>query len=109
MIRELKSLFSTKGQFKCRHNWKIERDYLEHKDGYKPTILKCEKCGVVLTAHEAAEIELWKNTTGFQRWIAIVALLLSTVSLSVVFLNTFLQNAQNDSPLNISQTVSMPE
>lgn len=50
------------------------------------SILKCKKCGLVLTAHEAAEIELWKNTVGIQKWLSIGAVLIALTSLLITFL-----------------------
>jgi hypothetical protein len=73
-------------KFKCKHDWDFARDFLEIRGVEKSSILQCKKCRIVLTANEAAEIELWKNTVGIQRWLSIGAFLIALASLVVAFL-----------------------
>lgn len=96
MIRlSLSSLLSkfkkvTTDRFDCKHKWRIVSDYRERTGtGALPSVLNCKKCGVNLSAHEAAEIALWKNTIGVQKWISIGSFVISVGALivSIVVLN----------------------
>ena len=73
-------------KFKCKHDWEIERDYFEKQGKDMPCLLKCKKCRVVMSANEAAEMELWKHTTGILKWLSIGAFLISIASLVVSFI-----------------------
>lgn len=75
-------------RFDCKHKWVVVRDYFHsQKIGELSCLLKCTKCNVVMTAHEAAEVGLWKNTTGFQKWLSITAIIISLISLTISFFN----------------------
>lgn len=71
-------------KFNCKHKWAVATDYRERREvGALPTILSCNKCGINMSAHEAAEVALWKNTVGVQKWISIGAFLIALASLVI--------------------------
>lgn len=74
-------------RFKCRHDWEIERGYAAHRAvGELSTLVTCTKCGVTMTASEAAQLGLWKHTVGIQKWLSIGAFTIAIASLLVSFL-----------------------
>jgi len=70
-------------KFKCRHDWEIAEGYRQSRLTENSSILHCKKCGVALTASEAAQIELWKHTVGIQKWLSIGAFMISVIALIV--------------------------
>ena len=73
--------------FNCKHDWEFTRGYRKHPEfGELSSVLHCKKCGVNLTASQAAQVELWKNTVGIQKWLAIGAFVIAVASLVVSFL-----------------------
>ena len=74
------------GRFNCKHDWEVDRDYSVIKGVEMSSLFKCKKCKVVLTAHEATELELWKNTVGIQKWLSVGAFLIALASLVITFL-----------------------
>lgn len=73
---------------KCIHWWEIYTDV-----GVKasiPSTYKCKKCGMVMTASEVHQLEILENQNetlkhlkGFQRYIAIIAIVISFIALVV--------------------------
>lgn len=72
-------------KFNCDHDWEFAADYRRHHTGEFSSVLRCKKCGINLSAGEAAQIALWKNTVGIQKWLSIGAFLISVASLVVSF------------------------
>jgi len=70
-------------KFKCKHDWEINTDYSAIKGEERSSVLKCK---VYMTANEVAKMELWKHTTGIQKWLSIGAILIAFTSLIISFL-----------------------
>jgi hypothetical protein len=73
-------------KFNCKHDWEISKEYHIGHNGEESSVVHCEKCGIDITINEAIQIELWKHTTGFQKWLAIIAIFISVASLVISFL-----------------------
>lgn len=73
-------------RFKCKHDWEIAADYTRTRGGETSSVLHCKKCGVNMTAHEVAELGLWRHTVGVQKWLSIGAILIALASLVISFL-----------------------
>ncbi len=78
-------------QNKCVHKWKKHTDASQSIDvGAIPAYYMCEKCGTLMTAPEVFQLEALENQNetlkhlkGFQKYTAIVAVIISLVALLV--------------------------
>lgn len=71
-------------KFKCSHDWEIYSDADRvSRETHLTSILFCKKCKIRMSATEVAQIELWKYTTGIQKWISIAAIVISICALFV--------------------------
>lgn len=70
-------------KFNCKHDWEIVKDYHISSHGEESSVVCCKKCHVNITINEAMQIGLWKHTVGFQKWLAISAIIISVISLVI--------------------------
>lgn len=76
---------------KCNHEWKIYVDV--GIDSSKPSVYKCKKCAIIMTASEVYQIEALENQNktlkhlkGFQSYAAVIALIISVFALIISIL-----------------------
>ncbi len=78
-------------QDKCEHEWKKRMDASQQEDvGAIPAYYACQKCGTWMTAPEVFQLEALENQNetlkhikGFQKYIAIVAVVISVLALLI--------------------------
>lgn len=70
----------------CRHEWEKHTNV---KAGGIPSTYLCKKCNSIMTAAEVFQLEALENLTGFQRWLSILALVVSIVAVIIAGLNKF--------------------
>ena len=78
-------------QNNCRHEWQLHTPAARQIDvGAIPAYYVCVKCKTVLTAPEVFQIEALENQNealrnlkGFQKWVAIITVVISSVALVV--------------------------
>lgn len=81
-------------QNECYHEWKKHTNATKHIDvGAVPAYYMCEKCRTLMTAPEVFQLEALENQNetlkhikGFQKHIAIVAVIISVIALSISIL-----------------------
>ena len=69
---------------KCKHEWTLYVDV--GIDSSRPSVYKCKKCAIIMTAAEVFQLETLKHVRGFQKWLSIVAICVAVVSLIVSIL-----------------------
>ncbi len=82
-------------QNKCNHEWKKHTDASQRIDvGAIPAYYICEKCRTLMTAPEVFQLEALENQNetlrhlkGFQKYIAIVAVVISFIALLISIFN----------------------
>ena len=75
---------------KCKHEWEISQSAAQTGRGEAiPAFYQCEKCKTKLTASEVFLLETLKHFTGFQKYIAIVAVITSFIALLISILGRF--------------------
>lgn len=74
---------------KCKHEWKIYVDV--GTDPSMPSVYKCDKCAIVMTATEVFQLETLKHVLGFRKWLDIIAICIAVASLIVSVLVTILK------------------
>ena len=73
----------------CNHRkWTILREagpVVSEGQGGKmyPAVFKCSKCKLIMTASEALQLSALKHLLGFQRWISVIALILSVIAIGI--------------------------
>lgn len=75
---------------KCNHEWKKHTNASLNINGSIPTYYMCEKCRTEMTASEVFQLEALENQNktlkhikGFQKYIAIVAVVFSFAALII--------------------------
>lgn len=73
---------------KCKHEWTLYVDV--GTDSSKPSVYKCKKCAIIMTAPEVHQLEALENQNetlkhikGFQKYIAVVAIIISFFALII--------------------------
>lgn len=64
----------------CKHEWSKKQNF--HPD-FGASIYFCNKCKEWMSAAEIFQLEALLNTQGFQKYIAIIALIISFLALLV--------------------------
>jgi len=67
-------------EIKCKHVWRFVN---ERVDSSNPSVYKCKKCAIIMNAPEVFQLEALENQTGFQKYISIIAIVISFVALLV--------------------------
>lgn len=75
----------------CRHEWKLNTESsLNMGAGVIPAYFRCQKCRTLMTAPEVFQLEALENQNetlrhlkGFQKYIAILAVIISITALVV--------------------------
>ncbi len=72
-------------QITHKHNWRVlvGAQHNNNSGDNDPAVFKCDGCGLVLHASDAVQLELWKHTIGWQKWLTIVAIVISIGSLII--------------------------
>lgn len=77
-------------QNKCDHEWTDRNDYVPFGGGPIQPMYGCTKCNKVLPASEVFQLEVLENQNetlrhikGFQKYIAIVAVVIASLALLV--------------------------
>lgn len=69
---------------KCNHEWRLlKRAGFRDNVGTLPSLFKCDKCKARMTASELFQLETVKHLTGFQKWIATIAIVISSIALII--------------------------
>ena len=64
----------------CKHEWEKHTNV---KAGGVPSTYLCKKCSANMTATEIFQLEALENQTGFQKYISIIAIVISFIALLV--------------------------
>lgn len=69
-------------QIKHKHDWQVltSAQYTNSGKDY-PAVFECKGCNLKLHASDAIQFELWKHTTSWQKWLSIVAIIISVLAL----------------------------
>ena len=75
----------------CKHEWKLNAPASRQMDvGAIPAYYTCTKCNALLTAPEVFQLEALENQNetlrnlkGFQKWVAIITVVISSAVLAV--------------------------
>ena len=77
----------------CKHDWKIHAEAGRTVDGPLPAVYICDKCGLTMEASDVIQLlalenqtEALKHMTGFQKNVAIISAVFSTVALIISIL-----------------------
>lgn len=68
----------------CKHEWEKHTNF---KPNLGASIYLCKKCNTTMTAAEVFQFEALKHLQGFQKYIAILALIISFFALLVSICN----------------------
>ena len=71
---------------KCNHQWRYQNDYIPYGGGAIQPIFICTGCNLQLPLSEVSQLEALKHMTGFQKYTAVVALVISFLALLVSIL-----------------------
>jgi hypothetical protein len=64
-------------QMNHKHSWKvlIGAQHNDSSGDNDSAVFKCDGCGLRLHASDAIQFELLKYTTGWNKWVSVIALL----------------------------------
>lgn len=75
----------SKDQIKCEHDWQI----ITYDQQKGPGVAECKKCGLWLHHSNRLQLEMNKHILGFQKWMTIVAIIISIISLVFAIIAIF--------------------
>ena len=70
----------------CKHKWRISYPACIEGKNVIPAFFECEKCGVEMTSSEVIQMETLKHLVGFQKWLSILAFIVSIVAIFVAII-----------------------
>lgn len=70
-------------QNECSHNWIESNDYPSYGGGSIQSMYQCSKCNKQLPANEVFQLEALDHLRGFQKYIAIIAVIISFLALLI--------------------------
>ncbi len=70
----------------CKHKWIIKRRSGISNGNVIPALFECEKCKIKMHSSEVVQFETLNHLTGFQKWLSIIAIIISIMALVISFL-----------------------
>jgi len=71
----------------CQHCWEKQSNAGRALDeGTIQATFICKKCNTEMTASEVFQLETFTHLKGFQKWLSIVAIIISVAALVVAFI-----------------------
>ena len=81
-------------QIRHKHNWRVLVG-VQHNNNTgdnDPAVFKCDGCDLRLHASDAIQVQLLRFTTGWQKWLSVIAIIISAMSLAVSVIVLFLKH-----------------
>ena len=66
---------------KCKHEWRQFTNSKTTNNGDTSAKFECTECKQWLNASEVFQLEILENLTGFQKWLSIIATVISIIAL----------------------------